>query len=95
MNIYQFYLSKSQKHLTVITSSLSFQQSICLVVRIAGRLGGLNNKNDNNNQSHHEDFELPLLDLLTLTNATDNFSFANKIGEGGFGQVYKVVTFYP
>ncbi|XP_060191128.1 G-type lectin S-receptor-like serine/threonine-protein kinase At4g27290 [Lycium barbarum] len=56
-----------------------------------GRLGGRNNNNDNSNQSHHEDFELPLLNLFTLTNATDNFSSASKIGEGGFGQVYKGV----
>jgi len=66
-----------------------------LVVQIAGRFSGHNNKNDNSNQSHHEDFELPLLDLLTLINATDNFSIANKIGEGGFGLVYKVETFDP
>ncbi|MCD7462302.1 hypothetical protein HAX54_048210 [Datura stramonium] len=58
------------------------------VVTTKGRLAGHNNKNDNSNQSHHEDFELPLLDLLSLTKATDNF-VANKIGEGGFGQVYK------
>ncbi|KAK6785523.1 hypothetical protein RDI58_018978 [Solanum bulbocastanum] len=61
------------------------------VVTTRGRFSGHNNKNDNRNQSHHEDFELPLLDFLTLINATDNFSIANKIGEGGFGQVYKGV----
>ncbi|PHU13120.1 hypothetical protein BC332_20050 [Capsicum chinense] len=63
------------------------------VIEITGKLGGHSNNNDNSNQSRHEDFELPVFDLLTLTNATDNFSFANKIGEGGFGQVYKVETF--
>uniref|UniRef100_M1BP22 Receptor-like serine/threonine-protein kinase n=1 Tax=Solanum tuberosum TaxID=4113 RepID=M1BP22_SOLTU len=61
------------------------------VVTTTGRLGGHSNKNDNSNQIHEENFELPLFDLLTLTNATNNFSFANKIGEGGFGQVYKGV----
>ncbi|KAM3302399.1 G-type lectin S-receptor-like serine/threonine-protein kinase [Capsicum chacoense] len=61
------------------------------VIEITGKLGGHSNNNDNSNQSRHEDFELPVFDLLTLTNATDNFSFANKIGEGGFGQVYKGV----
>lgn len=29
-------------------------------------------------------------DLSTLTIATKNFSDDNKLGEGGFGQVYKV-----
>nr|XP_016468667.1 PREDICTED: G-type lectin S-receptor-like serine/threonine-protein kinase At4g27290 isoform X2 [Nicotiana tabacum] len=56
-----------------------------------GRLGGHSNKNDDSNQNHHEDFELPLFDLFTLTKATNNFSFENKIGEGGFGQVHKGV----
>nr|XP_009761498.1 PREDICTED: G-type lectin S-receptor-like serine/threonine-protein kinase At4g27290 [Nicotiana sylvestris] len=61
------------------------------VITTKGRLDGHSNKNDNSNQSHSEDFELPLFDLFTLTKATDNFSFENKIGEGGFGQVYKGV----
>ncbi|MCD7459418.1 hypothetical protein HAX54_040875, partial [Datura stramonium] len=59
------------------------------VVTTRGRLGGHSNKNDNSNQSCPEDFELSLFDLSTITNATDNFSFVNKIGEGGYGQVYK------
>ena len=29
-------------------------------------------------------------DLSTLEAATDNFSADNKLGEGGFGEVYKV-----
>ncbi|KAM7254792.1 hypothetical protein ACFE04_020033 [Oxalis oulophora] len=34
--------------------------------------------------------ELPFIDLATLIAATDNFSNANKLGQGGFGEVYKV-----
>ena len=30
-------------------------------------------------------------DLLTLMNATGEFSVDNKVGEGGFGVVYKVI----
>ncbi|KAI7736716.1 hypothetical protein M8C21_013790, partial [Ambrosia artemisiifolia] len=33
--------------------------------------------------------DIPLFNLSTLTLATDNFSFNNKLGEGGFGPVYK------
>ncbi|GMP75063.1 hypothetical protein CsSME_00032279 [Camellia sinensis var. sinensis] len=44
-----------------------------------------------NQRTAEEDLELPLFDLVTISNATDNFSFANKIGEGGFGPVYKGV----
>lgn len=37
-----------------------------------------------------EDIELPLFDLITISTATNNFSNNHKIGEGGFGHVYKV-----
>ncbi|KAI3457530.1 hypothetical protein Pfo_014193 [Paulownia fortunei] len=50
------------------------------------RLEYVNNHND---ESHNKDLELPLFDLHTLTKATDNFSINNKLGEGGFGPVYK------
>ncbi|XP_044502540.1 G-type lectin S-receptor-like serine/threonine-protein kinase At4g27290 [Mangifera indica] len=36
-----------------------------------------------------EDLELPLFELDTISNATDNFSSNKKLGEGGFGPVYK------
>ncbi|KAJ4823215.1 hypothetical protein Tsubulata_013989 [Turnera subulata] len=36
-----------------------------------------------------EDLELPMFDLTTIVSATDNFSSGNKLGEGGFGPVYK------
>ncbi|KZV55961.1 hypothetical protein F511_21580 [Dorcoceras hygrometricum] len=40
-------------------------------------------------ESHEREIELPMFDLNSLTKATDNFSLRNKIGEGGFGPVYK------
>ncbi|WOH04254.1 hypothetical protein DCAR_0623663 [Daucus carota subsp. sativus] len=36
-----------------------------------------------------ENLELPLFDFRKIVNATTNFSHDNKIGEGGFGPVYK------
>lgn len=42
-------------------------------------------------QSRNEDLELPMVDLITIMKATDNFSSENKLGEGGFGPVYKVM----
>ncbi|KAI3515654.1 hypothetical protein L1887_14555 [Cichorium endivia] len=35
--------------------------------------------------------ELPFVSLYRIAKATDNFNIANKIGEGGFGPVYKGV----
>ncbi|KAG9152621.1 hypothetical protein Leryth_023350 [Lithospermum erythrorhizon] len=36
-----------------------------------------------------ENFELPYFDIVTVTKVTQNYSDTNKIGEGGFGPVYK------
>ncbi|OWM91352.1 hypothetical protein CDL15_Pgr000296 [Punica granatum] len=36
-----------------------------------------------------ENFELPMFDAVMISQATNNFSYSNKIGEGGFGPVYK------
>ncbi|XAR56616.1 Non-specific serine/threonine protein kinase [Bertholletia excelsa] len=44
-----------------------------------------------NNESQKEDLELHVFDFATLLQATDNFSADNKIGQGGFGPVYKGV----
>jgi len=38
-----------------------------------------------------EDMDLPIFDFSILVKATDNFSSTNKLGEGGFGPVYKVI----
>ena len=43
-----------------------------------------------NNEGQKEDLELPFLDLSTIVRATDNFAHNKKLGEGGFGPVYKV-----
>lgn len=40
-----------------------------------------------------EDIEMPLFDFNTITIATDNFSEENKLGQGGFGSVYKVSSY--
>ncbi|KAK6157122.1 hypothetical protein DH2020_011370 [Rehmannia glutinosa] len=43
----------------------------------------------NSNETHNKDLELPLFDLSTISKATNNFSDKNKLGEGGYGPVYK------
>lgn len=44
---------------------------------------------ERNIESQTEDLELPMFNLATISDATMNFSVDNKIGEGGFGPVYK------
>ncbi|GKC39438.1 G-type lectin S-receptor-like serine/threonine-protein kinase isoform X1, partial [Tanacetum coccineum] len=41
------------------------------------------------NEKKREDLELPLFDFSTIANATNNFSDSCKLGEGGYGPVYK------
>lgn len=50
-----------------------------------------NKEGDKNKGGSVDDLDLPLLDFSTITTATDNFSMQNKIGEGGFGPVYRVI----
>jgi hypothetical protein len=41
----------------------------------------------------HDPLELKVYDFNSILIATDNFSFTNKLGQGGFGPVYKVFYF--
>ncbi|KAI3796960.1 hypothetical protein L1987_39647 [Smallanthus sonchifolius] len=43
----------------------------------------------NDSKSQEEDLELLLFTFSTIANATANFSLHNKLGEGGFGPVYR------
>ncbi|KAM0063376.1 putative protein kinase RLK-Pelle-DLSV family [Helianthus debilis subsp. tardiflorus] len=43
----------------------------------------------NASKRQEEDMEQPLFSFSTIANATANFSSDNKLGEGGFGPVYK------
>ncbi|XLT86143.1 hypothetical protein HN873_007896, partial [Arachis hypogaea] len=41
------------------------------------------------NKQRQVDVDLPIFDFSVLAKATDNFSSNKKLGEGGFGPVYK------
>ncbi|KAI9186750.1 hypothetical protein LWI28_020466 [Acer negundo] len=57
--------------------------------RIQGKTDNGRDINDNNEESKTDDMELLIYDLNTIAKATDNFADKNKLGEGGFGPVYK------
>ncbi|KAL5731120.1 non-specific serine/threonine protein kinase [Ranunculus cassubicifolius] len=52
---------------------------------------GKNDRMKEYSDSEKLDPELPIFKYEMLSVATDDFSLANKLGEGGFGSVYKVV----
>ena len=41
-------------------------------------------------QKHKKEMEIPLFSFSSVSAATNNFCVSNKLGEGGFGPVYKV-----
>ncbi|KAH0765076.1 hypothetical protein KY285_000947 [Solanum tuberosum] len=42
------------------------------------------------NKSKNDDLDLSPFDFSTILGVTNNFSLSNKLGEGGFGPVYKI-----
>ncbi|KAL8127218.1 hypothetical protein AgCh_014216 [Apium graveolens] len=53
------------------------------------RAEGIRRLYSEGNGNREDDLELPLFDFITLANATNGFSKDSKLGEGGFGPVYK------
>ncbi|XP_065046644.1 receptor-like serine/threonine-protein kinase SD1-8 isoform X2 [Musa acuminata AAA Group] len=88
-------------HLTVISVILALFISILALVgccvwrrkkRSSRRMSGMatsftERRNDEGTEA--KVLDLPLFDLGTVADATGNFSIENKLGEGGFGPVYK------
>ncbi|XP_004295782.1 PREDICTED: G-type lectin S-receptor-like serine/threonine-protein kinase At4g27290-like [Fragaria vesca subsp. vesca] len=70
----------------VILAIILFGYCYILRLRHRKRFKGTQN---NIEEQKEEDLELPLFDLSTIETATNNFSINNKLGEGGFGPVYK------
>ena len=49
-----------------------------------------NNTNDLENDGTEGHHDLKILSFASISEATNDFSKENKLGEGGFGPVYKV-----
>lgn len=63
---------------------------LLIVVTVIGLTIGLSIRKIKKKKNLKDDLDLPLFALSTLNKASSNFSVENKIGEGGFGSVYKV-----
>ncbi|XP_076928944.1 G-type lectin S-receptor-like serine/threonine-protein kinase At4g27290 [Bidens hawaiensis] len=99
------YESKNKKRKVikvVLSTSVSFLV-VCLILALftwrkkkrssIPRKGGPAQtlEDDYTNESQREPAELPSFSLSKIANATNNFSTNNKLGQGGFGPVYKGV----
>ncbi|KAK8602950.1 hypothetical protein V6N13_085152 [Hibiscus sabdariffa] len=83
---------------TVIAALLGFVLVICYIRRsrrtLKDQVEDKNvNDNENENKGEDEDMELAVFAFGTIAQATNTFSFNNKLGEGGFGPVYKLSVF--
>ncbi|KAB2026514.1 hypothetical protein ES319_D06G224000v1 [Gossypium barbadense] len=96
-----FKLSKGKKRLKMIIIPITTCGGIlgiCLGIFLIMRMKKLNKKGstqqdveeqEDNNERGKGDLEVPLFDFQTISIATNNFSLQNKLGQGGFGAVYK------
>ncbi|XVF77704.1 hypothetical protein PTKIN_Ptkin14bG0068300 [Pterospermum kingtungense] len=87
---------KSKVKLAVITATaIAMLLGLLVVGYVCKRRKSLRDKpdgwkvNDEENQGDNEDMELEVFDLGTMYQATNTFSVNNKLGQGGFGPVYK------
>ncbi|WOL08077.1 receptor-like serine/threonine-protein kinase SD1-8 isoform X3 [Canna indica] len=79
----------SQWSLIVVIILVFLETSIVVVFCKVWRRKKKRNPYINIDKQEITDMALPLYDLATIRHATDNFSLDNKLGQGGFGPVYK------
>ncbi|KAG6756985.1 hypothetical protein POTOM_037285 [Populus tomentosa] len=60
---------------------------------LTGKMTG-NLQRRSNNKDLKEELELPFFNIDELACATNNFSVSNKLGQAGFGPVYKVIIIH-
>ncbi|MCL7046165.1 hypothetical protein MKW94_016119 [Papaver nudicaule] len=74
--------------LSVGSAVIFFCSAIFIFIWKTRRTDGVRNADER----QKEDLDLPLFDLSTIETATNNFCHTNKIGEGGYGPVFKGKT---
>ncbi|XP_051126095.1 G-type lectin S-receptor-like serine/threonine-protein kinase At4g27290 isoform X2 [Andrographis paniculata] len=82
---------KSKKRTAIIASFTSLAAAIVLMALCLGkkRVILMKLRKGDWRKEDDKDLELPLVELHKISKATDNFCESNKLGEGGFGPVYK------
>ncbi|GAY52972.1 hypothetical protein CUMW_146030 [Citrus unshiu] len=90
---------RKAKQVTIIITSILLATGVILLGAIVyiwkkkhrnyGKTDDRQELYSNEKGSSKEEMELPIFDWKTIVDATDNFSEENKLGEGGFGPVYK------
>ncbi|KAL8091109.1 hypothetical protein AgCh_040275 [Apium graveolens] len=74
---------------TVLLGMLTVTRHVSKKRKLRKRGFGMNSSSDPNNNDPEEDLDLPLFEFQIIANATNDFSEKSKLGEGGFGSVYK------
>ncbi|XP_050247282.1 G-type lectin S-receptor-like serine/threonine-protein kinase At4g27290 isoform X4 [Quercus robur] len=93
----QMHSSEKKKAVIIASSVISVTGIVilalimCILKKKVQKRGSRNRgcRMDNINEDGEEDLELPVFDLNLIVNATHNFSNDKKLGEGGFGPVYR------
>ncbi|KAK8602955.1 hypothetical protein V6N13_085157 [Hibiscus sabdariffa] len=78
---------------TVIAALLGILVVVCYICRSRRKLKG-ETEDNNVNDKENDDIELAVFEMGTIAQTTDAFSFRNKLGQGGFGPVYKVKSYF-
>ncbi|KAL5147521.1 G-type lectin S-receptor-like serine/threonine-protein kinase [Glycine soja] len=92
------YIDNEESRFNLASNTGNYEQKICIlyvnafVILFSNKSGAARKfyiKHYKNKQ-RTEDGDLPIFDFSVIANATENFSTKNKLGEGGFGPVYKI-----
>ncbi|XP_062082972.1 G-type lectin S-receptor-like serine/threonine-protein kinase At4g27290 isoform X2 [Humulus lupulus] len=90
------YIRMSASEIVRTDRKVKVERALIITAIIVGLVGGMflvgfyiRRRRYSYDKTQDEDLELPLFDMHTISTATNNFSENNKLGEGGFGPVYK------